>query len=65
MFYIPTDWIVNIQNEEKIHEILDKVDGDVRDENSYTPTDALNDLKALGENIITKKIENGEIIFGA
>lgn len=65
MVYIPIDWIINKKNEDKVFEILDKVDGDVRDENSYTPLMAIKDLNKIGETILAKKVENEEIAFGA
>lgn len=59
MYYIPKEWIIN--DEDKVFEILNKVDTDVIDKD----IDIISKLKAIGETIIIKKIEDGTIMFGA
>ena len=58
MFYIPTEWVKNSDNLEKIHKILNKH----YHSNLYS-TDgpdraalAIQDLKAIGETIVIEKL---------
>lgn len=59
MYYIPKEWIIS--NEDKVFEILNKVNTDVIDKD----IDIISELEAIGETIIIEKIEDGTIMFGA
>lgn len=65
MPYIPTEWIINKENERRIHDLLSQLDFDVRPVGDKTEEDIINKLKEMGENVIVKKLEKGEIVFGA
>jgi hypothetical protein len=60
MFYIPKEWLINKENEGKVHEIL----------NEYLASDintdvdvAIKQLKDINETIIIEKIVDGTITF--
>lgn len=59
MYYIPKEWIIN--DEDKVFEILNKVNTDVIDKD----IDIISELEAIGETIVIEKIEDGTIMFGA
>jgi hypothetical protein len=62
MIYIPDEWLKNVDNREKVHEILDT--GFVTDLNlSVRIPGMLARLKAIGEPGIAKKLETGEIVL--
>lgn len=65
MPYIPTEWIINKENENRIHELLDQLDIDVCPVGDKTEQNVINKLKEMGETVIVKKLEEGEISFGA
>ncbi len=65
MPYIPTDWIINKENENHIHDLLDQLDIDVRLVGDKTEENVIKELKEMGETVIVKKLEEGEISFGA
>ena len=65
MIYLPDDWIVNKKNESYIKKILDKLDTDLKFENSLTQEEASKQLEEIGEIIIIEKINDGSIVFGA
>ncbi|WKY48403.1 hypothetical protein Q5O24_03500 [Eubacteriaceae bacterium ES3] len=58
MIYIPKEWLKNADNEEKVHKILSKYF--INDIN-YDITLMTKELEEIGETIIIKKIEAGEI----
>ena len=63
--YIPNEWIKDRENEKEVHRILNDMNRDfiVESENFYN--DGIEKLKKLKETIITEKINDGTIIFGA
>ena len=65
MPYIPTEWIINKENENRIHELLDQLDIDVCPVGDKTEQNVIKKLKEMGETVIVKKLEKGEIVFGA
>ena len=65
MIYIPNEWIRNQENTNKIFEILNKLDNDIKDSDSYSEDDAFKDLEKLDEDIIIEKLKNGIFSFGA
>lgn len=55
--YIPNEALKDSGNEEKIRTILEKVpDGDIWIKGGYTLNDALNEIRALGEDEIADLI---------
>lgn len=65
MIYIPTDWLKNEANINKVYEILEKLNVDLIADNSYTETEAIKELEALNEDIIIEKLKAKAFIFGA
>lgn len=65
MIYIPTDWLNNEANMDKVHDILSKLDNDIITENLYTEAEAVKELEALNEDIIIEKLKAKAFIFGA
>ncbi|MFR1908619.1 MAG: hypothetical protein ACLS28_24085 [Clostridium neonatale] len=63
--YIPYQWIKNKNNEAKVHELLDKLDCDLREDGENLEENILKELNNIGEDIIIEKYKNGEILFGA
>jgi hypothetical protein len=60
MFYIPKEWLINKENEGKVHEILNEhLASDIN-----TDVDvAIKQLKDINETIIIEKIVDGTITF--
>ena len=56
MNYIPLEWLKNKDNFYKVRDILDKLEEDVKTDDSYTEEKAIKDLKELGETTIIDKI---------
>lgn len=66
MIYIPLELLKNRENLSKVHEILNKLDGDVIDiHDNYTKDDAINELEEIGEDIMIQKLNSGFFSFGA
>lgn len=65
MIYIPKDLIKNSENEDKVWDILEKLDTDIKFEDCYTKEDAIKELQELNEDIIIEKLNNGFFKFGA
>ena len=65
MPYIPTDWIINKENESRIHDLLDQLDNDIRPVGDRTEENVIKELEEMGETVIVKKLQEGEIVFGA
>lgn len=64
MVYIPKDWLINQNNMNKVHEILERFySTDVITETSYVEEDLINDLTKLKEEIIIKKFNEGAFKF--
>lgn len=63
MIYIPNEWIIDKDNEENIHEIVDSLNTDIITDEEALKKDVIKRLTAIGE---TKVIENlDKIPFGA
>lgn len=60
MFYIPKDWLINKDNEGRVHEILNKyLASDIN-----TDIDgAVKQLNEISETIIVEKIEDRTITY--
>lgn len=65
MVYVPSDWIKHRGNGKKVTEILEKLDADFIEQESFSKEDAIKELEEIDESIIIKKINNGEFSFGA
>lgn len=66
MVYVPLEWLKDKENTQKVHEILDKLNYDVRDINDhYTEDDAIKELEEIGEVTIIEKLNSGFFSFGA
>ena len=63
--YIPTIWLVEPKNEDKVYELLDILDRDLITDDSVTEAEVISELEKIGETIIIEKINNNEISFGA
>lgn len=58
MFYIPSDWLRNKNNETVVHSILNKY---LYSDLSIDITSAINELNDIGETIIIEKLNDGTI----
>lgn len=65
MVYIPKEFLNDRDNLNKIYEILDKLDYDIKGYDDYTKEDAIKDLTELNEDIIIEKLNSGFFTFGA
>lgn len=65
MVYIPQDWLVDKENENKVHELLDTLDNDLKVEGEDKEKQVIESLEALGESIIIDKIKSNIFNFGA
>lgn len=65
MFYIPNEWLINKENNEKVRDILNKMNRDILIGEEELIKDGIKELERLGEVIIIEKINDGTIVFGA
>lgn len=65
MIYLPTPWIINPNNEDKVRELLENLNQDLITDDLLTETEVISELEKLGETIIIEKLNNKEIAFGA
>ena len=65
MVYIPTEWLQDKENLNKVANILNKLDNDIKDDNGYSEEDAIKELEELKEDIIINKLKEGFFNFGA
>lgn len=65
MIYIPTPWLINPNNEDKVRELLENLNQDLITDDLLTETEVISELEKLGETIIIEKLNNKEIAFGA
>lgn len=65
MIYIPMELLKDKSNLNKVSEILNKLDNDIKYDGYYNINEAVKELKELKENIIIEKLENGFFNFGA
>ena len=65
MIYIPTPWLINPNNEDKVRELLENLNQDLITDDLLTETEVISELEKLGETIIIEKLNNNEIAFGA
>lgn len=65
MIYIPKEWLKNKDNMDKVYEILNKLDTDIKYSNNYTGDNAIVELKEIGESVIIEKLNSGFFMFGA
>lgn len=65
MVFLPSDWLINQQNESKVHELLNELNQDLITDESPTLENVISELEELGEEIIIEKLDNGEIPLGA
>lgn len=64
MPYIPSEWIVNQNNEEQVHSLLKKLDTDLQDIDAIE-TEVLRELTILEETILVEKVKSNAFYFGA
>ena len=65
MTYLPTDWLVEPKNEDKVQELLDNLNQDLITDDLMTESEVISELEKIGETIIIEKLNNNEIPFGA
>lgn len=65
MVYVPSEWIKHNENKKKVTQILENLDLDIIDQESFTEEDAVNELNKIDEPIIIKKLKDGQFSFGA
>lgn len=65
MVYVPSVWVKHTQNKKKVTQILEKLDSDIKDQESYSEDDAIKELKELDESTIIEKLKAGKFNFGA
>lgn len=65
MVYIPKEFLNDKENLNKVYEILDKLDCDIKSYDDYTKEDTIKQLKELNEDIIIEKLNSGFFNFGA
>lgn len=65
MIYLPTDWLIKPANEDKVRELLDNLNQDLRTDDLLTKTEVVAELEKIGETTIIEKLNNNELSFGA
>lgn len=60
MFYIPKEWLVDVNNDEKVHSILSKLNTDI----NANINKVIMDLEEINETTVIEKIKDGTITFG-
>lgn len=65
MIYIPTPWLINPNNEDKVRELLENLNQDLITDDLMSRNQVIKKLEKLGETIIIEKLENNEIPLGA
>ncbi|CUU48424.1 hypothetical protein [Clostridium beijerinckii] len=65
MVYISEEFLNDKYNLNKVYEILNKLDYDIKGYDDYTEEDAIKELKELNEDIIIEKLNSGFFTFGA
>lgn len=65
MTYIPREWIKNKDNEDKVHDLLNQLDCDLKVKGENIEEEVLKELSDIGEIIIIEKYKSGQISFGA
>lgn len=65
MFYIPNEWLINKENNEKVRDILNKMNRDILIEGEEPIKEGIKELERLGEVVIIEKINDETIVFGA
>lgn len=57
MIYVPSEWFVDVKNESKVYNLLNKETDVVMDND-----DTYNELTKMGENVIAGKYRQGLLI---
>lgn len=65
MVYVPSEWIKHNENEDKVTQILEKLDSDIIDEESPNKEDVIKELDEMDEPIIIENLRNGNFNFGS
>lgn len=65
MIYIPKEWLRDYSNQNRVYEILEKLNVDLIADNSYTEAEVVKELEALNEDIIIEKLKAKAFILGA
>lgn len=65
MTYIPTPWLINPNNEDKVRELLENLNQDLITNDLLKRNQVIKELEKLGETNIIEKLENNEIPLGA
>ena len=65
MIYIPTTWLVEPKNKDKVYELLENLNQDLIMDDLLTEAEVISELEKIGETIIIEKLNNNEISFGS
>lgn len=65
MIYVPSVWVKHTENKKIVTQILEKLDSDIVDEESFTEEEAIKKLEELDEPTIIEKLKAGKFNFGA
>ena len=65
MVYIPTDWYVDVKNENKVHKLISELNRDLVTDEMSTREWVIEELEKIGEIRIVEKLDKGEIPLGA
>ncbi|WP_315074497.1 hypothetical protein [uncultured Clostridium sp.] len=65
MVYVPSEWIKHDKNKKKVTQILEKLDVDIIDEDSFKKEDAIKELMEMDEPMVIEKLKDGEFSFGS
>lgn len=61
MIYLPTNWLVEPKNEDKVRDLLDNLNQDLITDDLLTESEVILELEKIGETIIIEKLNNNEI----
>ena len=65
MIYIPTPWLINPNNEDKVRKLLENLNQDLITDDLMDGNQVIEELEKLGETTIIEKLEKNEIPLGA
>lgn len=56
MIYLPSEWLINLANEERIRELLDDLYSDLKFEDSITKKEVVRELEEMKEFKVIEKL---------
>jgi hypothetical protein len=65
MVYVPSVWVKHTNNKKIVTQILEKLDSDITDQESFTEEEAIKELEKLDEPTIIEKLKASKFTFGA